>query len=137
MSNKPASIHDACQTDIEEGEFIPDVGNIHVGSRLGPGNTAENYAVAAPSEDGSSFQCSGRGICDHSNKSEACHESREGNVQMGNLAYSKRIDELIDVKGGIPCCSLAVLLRLHQVFWHFILSHGPNFGWQFNIHVLK
>nr|CAB3460576.1 unnamed protein product [Digitaria exilis] len=112
MSSKPASIHDDCQTDIEDGEFIPDVGNVQLGSRIGPGNTAESCDVAVPNEDD----------CDHCDKSDVRHESREGNVEMGNLAYPKRTDELGDVKGIIPCCSLAVLLRLHQIVYERLLE---------------
>ncbi|KAF8726867.1 hypothetical protein HU200_019347 [Digitaria exilis] len=65
MSSRPASIHDACQPDIEDGEFIPDVGTVQLGYRIGPGNTAESYDVAVPSED----------ECDHCDKSEVRHES--------------------------------------------------------------
>ncbi|RCV16273.1 hypothetical protein SETIT_3G124800v2 [Setaria italica] len=114
-SNKSASMHDAYQTEIEEGEFIPDVGNIQLGSITGPGNGAASCDVAAPSEDGSSFRCLG-------NKSAVHHESREGcNVEMGSLAYSKRTAEPHCVKSGVPCCSLAVLLRLHQILYERLL----------------
>ncbi|OEL28809.1 hypothetical protein BAE44_0010172 [Dichanthelium oligosanthes] len=121
-SNKSACKHDACQTEIEEGEFIPDDGDIQLGSMLGPGNGAASYDVAAPSEDGSSFRCPGSSICDHGNKSEVHHESRVGcDVEMGSLAYSKRTAEPHDVKGGIPCCSLAVFLRLYQILYERLL----------------
>ncbi|PUZ64523.1 hypothetical protein GQ55_3G149400 [Panicum hallii var. hallii] len=120
--NRSASIHDACQTEIEEGEFIPDVGNIQLGSMLEPENGAASYDVPDPSEAGSSFRCSGSSIYDQGNKSEVHHESREGcNVEMGSLAYSKRPAEPHDVNGGIPCCSLVVLLRLHQILCERLL----------------
>ncbi|XP_062180610.1 uncharacterized protein LOC133885002 isoform X2 [Phragmites australis] len=116
-SNKSTSIHDGCKAEIEEGEFIPDIENIELDSMLGLGND-----VAAPNGDVSSFQCQGHSICDHGNKSEVHHESREGsNVEMGSLAYSKRIAELRDVKGGIPCCSLVVLCRLNQILYERLL----------------
>ncbi|XP_066367323.1 paired amphipathic helix protein Sin3-like 6 isoform X3 [Miscanthus floridulus] len=117
-SNKSASILDACQTEIEDGEFIPDVGNIQFGSLLGHGNGAASCDVAAPSGAGLSSQCPGHSNCDHSNKSEVHYESREGyNIEMGSSAYSKRTAELYDVKGSVPCCSLVVLLRLHQILY--------------------
>jgi paired amphipathic helix protein Sin3a len=86
---------------------------------LGHGNGAASCDVAAPSGAGLSSQCPGPGHsnCDHSNKSEVHYESREGyDIEMGSSAYSKITAELHDVKGSIPCCSLVVLLRLHQVF---------------------
>ncbi|CAD6332659.1 unnamed protein product [Miscanthus lutarioriparius] len=117
-SNKSASILDACQTEIEDGEFIPDVGNIQFGSLLRHGNGAASCDVAAPSGAGLSSQCPGHSNCDHSNKSEVHYESREGyNIEMGSSAYSKRTAELYDVKGSVPCCSLVVLLRLHQILY--------------------
>jgi paired amphipathic helix protein Sin3a len=130
-------MHDAYHTEIEEGEFLPDVGNIQLVSITRPGNGAASYDVAAPSEDGLSFRCSGSSICDHGNKSAVHHEIREGcNVEMDSLAYPKGTAEPHGgVKGGIPCCSLVVLLRLHQVYHHFILLHGPWFF--FFTHVRK
>ncbi|RLN30526.1 paired amphipathic helix protein Sin3-like 5 [Panicum miliaceum] len=120
--NRSASIQDACQTEIEEGEFIPDVGNIQLGSMLGPENGAASYDVPDPSEAGSSFRCPGSSIYYQGNKSEVHHESREGcNVEMGSLAYSKRPAEPHDVNGGIPCCSLVALLRLHQILYERLL----------------
>ncbi|CAL5096530.1 unnamed protein product [Urochloa decumbens] len=121
--NKSASMHNTCQTEIEEGEFIPDVGNIQLGSIIGPENGAASYDAAASSiEDGLSLRCPGSSIRDHGNKSEVHHESREGcNVEMGSLAYSKRTAEPHDVKGSIPCCSLAVLLRLYQILYERLL----------------
>ena len=95
---------------------------------LEPGNGAASYSVPDPSEAGLSFQCPGSSIYDQDNKSGVHHESREGsNVEMGSLACSKRPAEPLDVNGSIPCCSLVVLLRLHQVFQHFIMLHGPCF----------
>ncbi|CAN6305039.1 unnamed protein product [Urochloa humidicola] len=121
-SNKSASVHNTCQTEIEEGEFIPNVGNIHLGSIIGSGNGAASYDAAASIEDGLSFQCPGSSICDHGNKSEVHRESGEGcNVEMGSLAHSKRTTEPHDVKGSIPCCSLAVLLRLYQILYERLL----------------
>ncbi|KAJ1264325.1 hypothetical protein BS78_09G255000 [Paspalum vaginatum] len=122
MPNKSASIHGTCHTEIEEGEFIPDVGNIQLGCMLGPGNGAASYYVAAPSGDGSNFQGPGHSICDHGNIYGVHHESREGyGVEMGSLAYSKITAEPHDVQGSMPCCSLAMLLRLHQILYERLL----------------
>ncbi|WVZ99783.1 hypothetical protein U9M48_045033, partial [Paspalum notatum var. saurae] len=121
MPNKSASIHGTCHTEIEEGEFIPDVGNIQLGG-LGPENGAASYYVSAPSGNGSNFQGPGHSICDHGNKYGGHHEPREGyGVEMGSLAYPKITAEPHDVKGSIPCCSLAMLLRLHQILYERLL----------------
>ncbi|XP_062232671.1 paired amphipathic helix protein Sin3-like 6 [Phragmites australis] len=115
--NKSSSIHDEI-----EGEFIPDIENIQLDAMLGPVNRAANYDVAAPSGDGPTFRCPELSVCDHGNKSKGQHESREGsNIEMYSLAYFKRISELPDVKGGIPCCSLVVLCRLHQILYERLL----------------
>lgn len=125
-SNGCTSLHDGCDEEIEEGEFIPDVENIQLDAMLGPGKGTASY-VAACSGDGLSFRSlatntSGRSTCDLGNESEEQHESRDdSNNEVGSLACSKRTAKLRDVKGGSSCCSLVVLCRLSQILYERLL----------------
>lgn len=133
-SNECTSLHDGCDEEIEEGEFIPDVENIQLDATLGPGKGTASY-VAACSGDGLSFRSlatntSGRSTCDLGDQSEEQHESRDdSNNEVGSLACSERTAKLRDVKGGLSCCSLVVLCRLNQVFQPFYLAPCYCFGW--------
>ncbi|KAL6848853.1 hypothetical protein ACP4OV_021436 [Aristida adscensionis] len=107
-SNRSTSIHYGCDVEIEEGEYIPDSGN----------NQLDGSCDVAPSAEGSSFRYTGPILCKNNNKYEEQHGSRESsNDEIGSSAYSQKIAEVHDVKGSIPCCSLVVLCRLHQILY--------------------
>ncbi|KAL6618681.1 hypothetical protein ACP70R_033820 [Stipagrostis hirtigluma subsp. patula] len=120
-SNKSTSIDSGYDVEIEEGEFRPDLGNIQLGTMLGPGKGAATHEVVAPSE-GSRFRCAGPSIRENNDKYEEQNESRgRYNDEIGSLTYSKRISEVHDLKGNIPCCSLVVLCRLQQILYERLL----------------
>ncbi|TVU01931.1 hypothetical protein EJB05_52578 [Eragrostis curvula] len=122
LGNKSTSVDDGCKLEIEEGEFIPCSPNVQMDAMLGPLNKAASYDVAAPSGDGLGFQLPESSICNRDNKADVQQESREGsNVEMGSLAYSKRVTEGYDVKGAKTCCSLVMLCRLHQMLYERLL----------------
>ncbi|KAE8773345.1 Paired amphipathic helix protein Sin3 [Hordeum vulgare] len=111
-SNDFSSSHDGFGPDIEEGEFIQDPEIIESDAMLGAGKEPVSCDVAASGSDGLNSRCriigtSEPSTCDHGNKYEKQHESRQ---------HSKTSAKVRGVKGG-TCCFLIVLRRLYQILY--------------------
>ncbi|KAF0926708.1 hypothetical protein E2562_027143 [Oryza meyeriana var. granulata] len=102
--NESTSLLDRFDTEVEEGEFIPDVENIWLRIKCLPTN---NF---------------GHSTYGHWNESEEQYESREdSNNEVGSSAYFGKTDKACDVNRGISCCTLAMLCRLLQVMYERLL----------------